>query len=87
MVVAWKRKVAVWCFLKCVCAVMWDLHVEFFICSHNQKSPVAPHFNHFGPRIAVVPLMMMMLAHVMSVPPPMVSYYPEKLCCMSFQMP
>ena len=35
---------------------MWNLLVDYFIWSHDEKSHVAPHFNHLEPRNAMVPL-------------------------------
>ena len=36
MVITWKLKVAIWCFLL-VCAIMWGQCVNYIIRSHDQK--------------------------------------------------
>ena len=51
----WKLKVAIF-FI--VCAVMWDLHVDYISWSHDQKSHVTSCFIPLDSQNAMVPLMM-----------------------------
>ena len=64
---------------------MQDLNVDYFICSHDQKSDVASHFNHLDPRNVMVSLMMMLAscnsnANISDVT------CPEKSCFISFEI-
>ena len=47
-------------FLLLICAVMWDLHVDYIIWSHDSKKSCCTSFYHIDPRNAVVPLIMLL---------------------------
>ena len=54
-----------------VYAVIWVLDVAYIIRSHDQKSHIAPYFNHLDPGKAMVPFMILWKP-VMPMPAPMI---------------
>ena len=82
MVIVWKKVAVLWCFWL-ACAVMWDLHVDCFIWSHEPKHYVVFNFNHLDPRNAMVPLMIMLVSCNASGSTSGVTW-PKKSCCTSF---
>ena len=62
IVMTWKIKVSLvgFYFYFDLYIVIWDLHVDYFIWSHDQKSHVASHFNQLNLSDTLVPLKMLL---------------------------